>query len=132
MNAEAPLSVETYLAALPAETRDQLDLIRTTVCQAVPAAEECISYGIPTFRLAGNLLHYAAYEKHIGLYPGPSAIAAFQEAFAPYKQGKGSIQLPLGEALPLALIRQVALFRADENLAKAEAKAARKAGARRK
>jgi uncharacterized protein YdhG (YjbR/CyaY superfamily) len=122
MNAQAPPSVEAYLAALPPESRALLEQLRATVREALPSAEECINYGIPTFKLKGNLLHYAAYEGHIGFYPAPSGIEAFREAFSGYKQGKGSVQFPLDQPLPLELIRQVALFRAEENLSKAAAK----------
>jgi uncharacterized protein YdhG (YjbR/CyaY superfamily) len=96
---------------------------------AAPGAEEAISYAIPTFKLHGNLVHFAAFERHIGFYPGPSGIEQFKHEFSAYKNAKGSVQFPLGQPLPLELISRVVRFRVQENLtAAAKKKARRKSG----
>ncbi len=77
---------------------------------------------MPTFYLHGNLVHFAAYEHHIGFYPTPSGIAAFQDQLKKYKSSKGAVQFPIDKPLPLALIRKIVRYRVKENLQKAEAK----------
>jgi uncharacterized protein YdhG (YjbR/CyaY superfamily) len=89
------------------------------VLELAPDAEEGIRYGIPTFMLHGNLVHYAAFKKHIGFYPVPSGVEAFKDELEPYKQGKGSIQFPHDLPLPLDLMRRMVGFRIEENVAKA-------------
>jgi uncharacterized protein YdhG (YjbR/CyaY superfamily) len=78
-----------------------------------------MKYGIPTFELYGNLVHFSAYKKHIGFYPGPSGISAFADEIKQYKNAKGSVQFPLSEPIPFELIRRITLFRLEENLNKA-------------
>ena len=78
---------------------------------------------MPTFYLKGNLVHFAAFARHIGFYPVPSGIEAFKTELAAYKQGKGSVQFPLDEPLPLDLVRRIVEYRVSENLAAAAAKA---------
>lgn len=85
------------------------------VRKAAPEAEEAISYGIPTFKLHGNLVHFAAFKNHIGFFPAPSGIAAFKKELAAYKGAKGSVQFPLDQPLPLALITKIVKFRVKEN-----------------
>jgi uncharacterized protein YdhG (YjbR/CyaY superfamily) len=92
--------------------------MRQTIQKAAPSATEAISYQIPTFRLKDNLVHFAAFKKHIGFYPGAAGIAAFQDELAGYKSAKGSVQFPLDEALSLALVEKIVKFRAAQNLAK--------------
>jgi uncharacterized protein YdhG (YjbR/CyaY superfamily) len=84
-----------------------------------------MSYGMPTFYLNGNLVHFAAYARHIGFYPAPSGIAAFQDELHGYKSSKGAVQFPLDEALPLRLVAKIVKFRVAENVRK-KAKAVRK------
>ena len=86
--------------------------------QAAPEATEKISYQMPTFYLRGNLVHFAAFKHHIGFYPVPSGIAAFEEELAPYKRSKGAVQFPLDQAMPHELISKIVKFRAAENLKK--------------
>ena len=86
--------------------------------RAAPDAEEKVAYGVPTFTLNGNLVHYAGYARHVGFYPGPSGIAAFREELAPYAFATGSVQFPLDRPLPLGLIGRMARFRVQENLAR--------------
>lgn len=120
-HAGSPL-VDAYIAAFPAEMQARLQELRATIRAAAPEAEEAISYQMPTFRLHGNLVHFAAYKGHIGFYPAPSGVVAFQERLSRYKGAKGSVQFPLDEPLPLDLVAAIVRFRVAENLAAAEAK----------
>lgn len=104
--------IDAYISQFPKNIQFLLNQIRTTVTKAVPQAEEALKYGIPTLRMKTNLLHYAAFEKHIGLYPTPSGMQQFADELKGWVQGKGSVQLPLDQPLPLDLIRRIALFRA--------------------
>ena len=88
--------------------------IRKALAKALPGAEETIRYGIPTFRLEGvNILHFAHARDHVGIYPGPEALAAFQEELGGWKTSKGALQIPLEEALPLDLIIRMARWNRD-------------------
>lgn len=112
-------SIDAYIASFPAHVQAILTTLRTTIRAAAPDAEEKISYGMPTFSLKGNLVHFAAHTNHIGFYPTPSGIAAFQDELAAYKGAKGSVQFPLEQPLPLDLIQRIVQFRVAENLQKA-------------
>jgi uncharacterized protein YdhG (YjbR/CyaY superfamily) len=116
-------TIDAYIASFPSEVQIILQEIRLTVQQAAPAASEKISYAMPTFALAGNLVHFAAFKKHIGFYPTASGTAKFQHEISSYKNSKGAIQFPLGQPMPLDLIAQIVKFRLEENLASAAAKA---------
>lgn len=118
----ASRSIDEYIAGFPPDIQKQLGLIRTTISQAAPDAKETISYQMPTFTLKGNLVHFAAFKKHIGLYPAPSGIEAFKEVLSDYKGAKGSVQFPYDKPLPLDLISSIVKFRVTENLERAEAK----------
>lgn len=107
-------NIDDYIAGQPPEVRARLSAMRATIRQHAPAAEERISYAIPTFYLRGNLVHFAAFDRHVGFYPGPSGIAAFQEALARYKSAKGSVQFPHSEPLPLELVAKIVQFRVAE------------------
>ncbi len=114
-NAESPTSsIDDYADTFPPEVQRMLQQVRAVIREAAPAAVETIKYGIPTFVLSGNLVHFAAFKKHVGFYPGPSGIAAFQDEIAPYKSAKGSVQFPLEQPLPLDLIRRIVQFRVRE------------------
>ncbi|MBI3163480.1 MAG: DUF1801 domain-containing protein [Chloroflexi bacterium] len=115
-------SIDEYIATFPKETQKILKEIRATIQAAAPAAEEKISYQMPTFFLNGNLIHFAAFKNHIGIYPAPSGTEAFKDEIARYKASKGSIRLPLDEPMPLKLISRIAKFRVAENLKKGKAK----------
>ncbi|MAT97106.1 MAG: hypothetical protein CL608_08190 [Anaerolineaceae bacterium] len=121
-----PNSIDDYIANFPEAVQAKLQEMRVTIRKAAPEAQEAISYGMPTFKLNGNLVHFAAFKNHIGFYPVPSGIEAFQEELSVYKQGKGSVQFPLDQPLPLELVSRIAKFRVAENLEKAEAKAKKK------
>ena len=128
--------IDAWISQFPASTQKLLNQIRKTVTRAAPQAEEVIRYGIPTLRLKQNLLHYAAFENHIGFYPTPSALRHFAEQLKGYQQGKGSVQFPLNQPLPLKLIAEIATFRVAEvavvmqkkPVKKAAKKAVKKAG----
>ena len=115
-------SIDEYIESFPQETQKILKEIRATIKAAAPNAEEKISYQMPTFFLNGNLIHFAAFKNHIGIYPTPSGTEAFKEEIAKYKGAKGSIQLPIDEPMPLKLISRIVKFRVAENLQKVKAK----------
>ena len=117
-----PQTIDEYIAGFPPDIQDKLEKIRETIREAAPDAIETISYQIPTFKLEGNLVHFAAFKKHIGFYPAPSGIAQFDEQLSRYKRAKGSIRFPLDEPIPYALISEIVRFRVRENLERAEAK----------
>lgn len=112
-------NIDQYIAQFPEETQQQLERMRSIIKKAVPAAEETLGYGMPAFRLFKNLVYFAGYKNHIGLYPMPSAIAEFQEDFKVYKSSKGAIQFPIDKPLPAELITDIVIFRAREEEMKA-------------
>lgn len=115
----AASSIDEYIAEFPPQTRKVLEQLRALISSTAPGATETISYAMPTFDLNGrHLVHFAGYERHIGFYPIPSGMEAFEEELKPYKRGKGSVQFPLGQPLPVDLIRRIVEFRVDENLGK--------------
>ena len=113
-----PHHIDEYIAGFPAEIQELLQQIRSTIRQAVPDAKEKISYGMPAFELNGNLVYFAGYKHHIGFYATPTGHEAFKEELSVYKEGKGSVQFPLDQPMPLDLIRRITQFRAAQNLAK--------------
>lgn len=114
-----PETIDDYIAAFPKEIQAILEKIRQTISLAAPEAKETISYAMPTFVLNGNLVHFAAFKNHIGFYPVPSGIEAFQKELSAYQQGKGSVQFPLDKPVPLDLITRIVKFRVKENQEKA-------------
>jgi len=118
----APRSIDEYIADFPQPVRDILEKIRLTIRRAAPDAEETIKYRMPTFTLKGNLVHFAAFKKHIGFYPTPTGTEKFQKELSVYKGAKGSVQFPLDKPIPYRLISKIVKFRVKENLARAEAK----------
>lgn len=108
-------NIDEYIARFPDSTKMILEKVRKTIQEAAPAATEKMSYQMPTFFLKGNLVHFAAYDKHVGFYPAPSGISAFEEELKGYKHAKGSVQFPLDQPIPYDLIRRITLFRVEEN-----------------
>ena len=114
--------VDKYIAGFPKATQILLEKMRATIKKAAPKAAETIGYGIPTFKLNGNLVHYAGYEHHIGFYPGAAGIASFKKEISVYKNAKGSVQFPIDKPLPLSLVTAITKFRVIQNEAKAKNK----------
>jgi len=115
-------SIDEYIATFPDEIQKILEEIRATIQAVAPDAEEKISYQMPTFFLNGNLIHFAAFKNHIGVYPTPSGTEAFKRELSKYKGGKGSVRLPIDEPMPLKLIEKIVKFRVTESMKKAKAK----------
>ena len=119
---EVQLTVEGYIAAFPGNVQEQLNLMRKTIRSAAPKAEEMISYKMPAYKQNGMLVYFAAFKNHIGFYAMPTGHAAFKKDLAVYKQGKGSVQFPIDQPLPLKLIRAIVQFRVKENAVRDKAK----------
>lgn len=108
-------STEKYFLTFPPATQKLLHQVRATILKAAPGAVEAMKYGIPTLILTGkNLVHYAAFEKHIGFYPTPTALEEFKEELSKFKSSKGAVQFPLDKAMPVVLISKMVKFRVGE------------------
>ena len=121
-----PKNIDEYIAGFPEDVQEILEKIRLTIRNAAPGAEETINYQIPTFTLKGNLVHFAAYKKHIGFYPAPSGIEKFKDELSAYEGAKGSVKFPLNQPIPYDLISEITSFRVKENLERAQAKEKKK------
>jgi uncharacterized protein YdhG (YjbR/CyaY superfamily) len=121
-------SVDAYIQKFPAETQEALEQVRAAVKRAAPQAVEKISYAMPAFELHGILVYFAGYKSHIGFYATPSGHSEFDKALAKYKVGKGSVQFPLDEKMPVKLIEKMVKFRVKENLEKIKSKQKKKRG----
>ena len=123
MISKAPTSIDEYIADFPEEIQSLLNQIRSTIKQAAPDAEESIGYGMPAYKTHGKpLVYFAAFKNHIGFYATPTGHAEFAMELSKYKQGKGSVQFPIDQPMPLKLITQIVEFRVIENQKKAKAK----------
>lgn len=114
-------TIDEYIQLFPEDVNVKLQEIRTIIRESVPSeTTEAISYQIPTFKLNGNLVHFAAFTSHIGFYPGAAGVAEFEEEFDKrgYKWAKGSVQFPLDQPLPKELIKRIVQFRVEQNLSK--------------
>lgn len=111
-------TIDEYIAYFPVEIQSILKQVRETIKSVAPTATEVISYGIPTFRLNGNLVHFAGYAHHIGFYPGGEGIEVFKEELTSYKTSRGTVQFPLDKPIPYELIKKITLFRVERNLSK--------------
>jgi uncharacterized protein YdhG (YjbR/CyaY superfamily) len=107
--------IDEYISKFPKDVRDVLEELRLAIKKTAPKAKETIRYGIPTFTLNGNLVHFAAFKNHIGFYPTPSAIEAFKKELSPFKQSKGTVQFPLDKPIPLELVKRIVEFRVQDN-----------------
>lgn len=119
-------SIDEYILQFPLEVQKKLQSLRNVIRESAPDAEEKISWQMPTFVLHGNLVHFAAHQKHIGLYPGASGIATFQDKLSDYKNSKGAVQFSMDKPLPYELISEIVKFRVVENTKEAESKAEKK------
>ena len=115
-------TMDEYINTFPENVRNILNELRQTIREAAPEAEETVNYQMPTFTLHGNLVHFGAFKNHIGFYPTPTGIEAFKKELAPYQGAKGSVQFPMDQPLPLALIRRIVEYRVKENLERKQKK----------
>ena len=120
-------NIDEYISTFPDDIQAILRKVRLTIREAAPQAQEAISYQMPTFKLEGNLVHFAAHSKHIGFYPAPSGIEHFQNELTGYVTSKGAIQFPIDQPIPFDLIGRIVKFRVQENLEKAASKKKKKA-----
>lgn len=111
--------VEEYIASFPTSTQKLLKQVRKIIKAAAPKSEELIAYGMPGYKLHGKpLVYFAGYEHHIGFYATPTGHAKFAKQLSKYKEGKGSVQFPIDEAMPLKLITEITKFRVTESNAR--------------
>ena len=111
-------TIDEYVKIFPKDVQNLLKSVRQTIKKAAPKAEETINYQIPTFKLNGNLVHFAAFKNHIGFYPGSKAIEIFSKDLKEYKTSKGAIQFPIDRRIPTSLIRKIVEHRVKINSAK--------------
>lgn len=109
-------TIDEYIATFPKNVQTILEELRQAIRESAPKAEEAISYQMPTFKLKGNLVHFAAYKNHIGFYPTPSAIEAFKGELADYEASKGAVRFPVDKPIPFDLVKRIVRFRVKENL----------------
>jgi uncharacterized protein YdhG (YjbR/CyaY superfamily) len=114
-------TIDEYIQGMPKHVQRILSELRSTIRKAAPGATEKISYRIPTFYYNGNLVHFAAFERHIGFYPTPRGIAEFRDELKKYHTSKGAIQFPIDEPLPLKLITRIVKFRVAQNAGRKKA-----------
>lgn len=122
MMTNKPQTIDQYIAGFPKDIQVILEQVRATVRKAAPGARETIKYAIPTFMQNGNLVHFAAFKNHIGFYPTPGAGEEFKEALSIYKTGKGSVQFPLDQPMPLDLITKIVQWRVEKDREKGRKK----------
>jgi uncharacterized protein YdhG (YjbR/CyaY superfamily) len=115
-------SIDDYIAGFPPATQKLLQQLRMTIRKAAPKAEETISYGIPTLKLNGNLVHFGGFKNHIGFFPSALGIEAFKKELSSYKSSKGTVQFPLDKPLPLDLVTRMVKFRILQNEEKTASK----------
>ena len=129
---QKPKDIDSYISQFPADVQAILEKVRETISRAAPDAKETISYQMPAFKQHGILLYFAAWKKHIGLYPPISGDKALEKAVARYAGPKGNLQFPLDEPIPYDLIERIVRLRVKQDLAKAAAKRKTTRTARRK
>jgi uncharacterized protein YdhG (YjbR/CyaY superfamily) len=121
-----PGNIDEYIASFPPEVQSILEKIRLTIRKAAPEAEEKISYQMPTFTLRGNLVHFAAFKKHIGLFPPVKGGEKLNAEISRYRGEKGNLKFSLDEPIPYALISRIVKFRVKEQLERAKPKRGKK------
>ena len=126
MKAKKAKDIDEYIADFPVDVQLLLQKVRTAIRKAAPKAEEAIKYQMPTFVLNGNLIHFAGYQNHIGLYPGSKPIEQFKDDLVKYRTSKGTVQFPLDKPIPTGLIGKLTKFCVKRNLERAAAKAKKK------
>jgi len=116
-------TIDEYIGTFPKNVQDRLEKLRRTIREAAPEAVETISYGMPAFNLNNRyLVYFAAWKNHIGLYPMPSGIEAFQKELSPYKAAKGSVRFPMDKPFPFELVKRIVKYRVKENREQAKRK----------
>lgn len=121
-----PANIDAYIASFPKDVQVVLQQIRHTVRAAAPQAQEAIKYAMPAFLQDGHLVLFAAFTNHIGFYPAPTGEQAFEKDLSKYKTGKGSVQFPLDQPMPLDLIRKIVKYRIKKNAEAAKKKPGKK------
>lgn len=119
----SPKTIDEYIAGFPDEVQERLKKVRLTIRNAAPEAKETIKYQMPTFTLKGNLISFAAYKKHIALYPAPEGDEEFNLELSAYKAEKSTVRFPLNKPIPYDLISQIVKLRIEDNLQGAGEKA---------
>ena len=112
-------TIDEYIAGFPEDAQALLHKIRNAIRAAAPQAEETFAYQIPTFRLCGNLVHFAAWKRHVAFYPTSSGIRKFRKELSAYGVSKGTVHFPYDRPIPIALIQKITRYRVKENKAKA-------------
>lgn len=123
---ETVQTIDEYISGFPAEIQERLIALRRFISECASEAKEKISWGMPTFDLFGNLIHFAAFKNHIGIYPGENGVAVFKDRLTEYKTSKGAIQIPNMKPVPYDLIREIVKFRVEENIQIHESRTAKK------
>jgi uncharacterized protein YdhG (YjbR/CyaY superfamily) len=118
MKNKTPRNIDEYIKKYPEEIQKILQNIRATVRKSAPNAEETICYQIPTFKMEKNLVHFAAFTKHIGFFPTSSGVTRFKKELKAFKTSKGTIQFPLDKPIPYGLISKITKFRVNETIQK--------------
>lgn len=118
-------TVEEYISKIPEEKREGFLTLREIILKNAAAASECISYGMPAYKLNGMLIYIACHKKHYGIYPMAATIVQFAEELKGYTTSKGTIQIPHSARIPKQLIASIVKFRVAENAKKVESKKAK-------
>jgi uncharacterized protein YdhG (YjbR/CyaY superfamily) len=116
MTAKKPTTMTEYIETFPKDVQEKLREMRDTIREVSPKADEGLKWGMPAFSYKRILVTFAAFKHHIGFYPTPSAVTAFQKELKGYVQARGSIQFPHDKPLPIALIKKIAAFRVKESI----------------
>ena len=111
-------TISEYIAAAPKEARGKLREMRAIISAAAPGAKQGLKWGMPAFSCERILVTFAAFKRHIGFFPTPSAVRAFKKDLTRYKTSSATIQLPLDAPLPKSLIRRITKFRVKESRAR--------------
>jgi uncharacterized protein YdhG (YjbR/CyaY superfamily) len=124
--ARKPKTIDEYISLFPEKIQTILEKLRQTIRESAPEAEEAFSYQIPTFKLNGNLVHFAAFKNHISFFPTSSGVEAFKKELSLYKTSKGTIQFPIDQPIPFNLVRRIVRYRVKESKRKEKKEAATK------
>src|SRR4051812_27677701 len=122
MTMNKPTDIDSYIKDYPKNVQDIMQELRSVIKKAAPEAEEKIGYGIPTFTLKGNLVHFGGFKNHVGLYPGAAGIESFKDELAAYEISKGTVRFPIDKPIPFDVITKIVKYRVKQNLEKASIK----------